>query len=169
MDPAFSRKMIQKYNKYYWTHPSRHHTQGMEGAHHTDRKRVKSYTPGAPVHAKKRAKTLNATSGGAHGRRCSGDTCANLSLLHEILSDAVVEILARNRASGAITLMSMVNKQFRRSIDTNFAIWYKLYSQWLGPHRSIPRGTIKTPHGTVTLFHTFRSLPNFRDIYRMNA
>lgn len=136
----------------------------MEGTPHAARKRT--YTPGAPIHSRKRNRGITSAVTGVARKEVQ---CANLSLFHEIMADAVVDILARNRASAAVTLMSMVNKQFRTSIDSNFQIWHRLYSQWLGPHRSVPRGTIKTPHGVVTLFHTFRSLPNFRDIYRMNA
>ncbi len=136
----------------------------MEGAPQTAKRRL--YTPGARVvDARKRTKTGTTITRYKEHR----PVCANEGVLHEILEEMVVDFLSRNRAPATVMLMSMVNKRFRKSINSNFQIWHRLYTLWLGPHRGVPRGTIKTQHGTLTLLQTFRSLPNFRDLYRPNS
>jgi hypothetical protein len=133
----------------------------MEGT--TQGKRKISYTPGAPVDAKKKRKGWEEAS----TKRRPPARCVNMPALHEILCDTVADTLSRNRLPYQVAMLSMVNRQFRDRITGNFELWYRLYTQWMGPIRLTTTGPVKTARGSLLLYPTIpRALPHFRDIYQ---
>ena len=128
----------------------------------------RSYNPGAPV---MEGKTIQTTSMRKGGRR---KNAANYASLPQEVLDKILEALVSDRKPLSVMLLSMVNREFRRVVDSNLKAWHKLYLLWRGHMRAtvMDPGTEKLMStvimgrkgGTVRLVPTIpRSVPNFRD------
>lgn len=111
--------------------------------------RKRGYVPGEPVAA-----------------RVGGTKRYRTSPFPDIPSDVLDKILGfmLDGYDGGLSVikLSMVSRAFRRGVNENLAIWYRLYLQWRGPVRDRPTH-VRTPRGVVCLRPTVPiSVPNFR-------
>jgi hypothetical protein len=112
------------------------------------RKRQLSYAPGGRVE-------------GSRGSKRSRTVVAFHGLPSEVL-DKILLCMVDSRSPLSVIKLSMVNRQFRREIAENLAVWHRLYLHWRGVIRPVSRLT-QTPRGLVLLRPTFPvSVPNFQ-------
>lgn len=129
----------------------------------------RSYTPGAQVGLEETTTTVT-TMRRKGGRR---KTAANYASLPQEVFDKILGALVSDRKPLSVMLLSMVNHEFRRAVDSNLKAWHQLYLLWRGHMRamSVAPGTEKLMStivgkkgGLVRLVPTIpRSVPNFRD------
>ena len=129
----------------------------------------RSYNPGAPV-------VEGTTTTATVTRRRGGKrkNAANYASLPQEVFDKILGALVSDRRPLSVMLLSMVNREFRRAVDSNLKAWHQLYLLWRGHMRAtvMDPGTEKLMStviigrkgGTVRLVPTIpRSVPNFRD------
>jgi hypothetical protein len=81
---------------------------------------------------------------------------------YDVLDKILTCILDTQVGGLSVIKLSMVNRAFRKGVNDNLPIWYRLYLQWRGPIRDRTRD-IQTPRGVVRLRPTIPvSVPNFR-------
>jgi len=129
----------------------------------------RSYNPGAPV-------VEGTTTTATVTRRKGGKrkNAANYASLPQEVFDKILGALVSDRRPLSVMLLSMVNREFRRAVDSNLKAWHQLYLLWRGhmlkpmPKSMGMEGETRTivgkKGGLVRLVPTIpRSVPNFRD------
>lgn len=89
-------------------------------------------------------------------RDCGPAPSLPKDVVHKIL-----EAMVANRDGLSVIKLSMVNRDFRKAVQDDIAIWHQLYLFWRGSVGG--RKTYNTGRGRVFLLPTYPlSLPNFR-------
>jgi hypothetical protein len=131
----------------------------------------RSYTPGAPVGLEGTTTTTATAMRRRGGKR---KTAANYASLPQEVFDKILGALVSDRKPLSVMLLSMVNREFRRAVDSNLKAWHQLYLLWRGHMlkpmpksmgmEGVARTIVGKKGGLVRLVPTIpRSVPNFRD------
>ena len=112
------------------------------------KKRVLTYTPGAPVAAGKK-------------QRCKKVRGELVFLMPEIW-DKILEMVLEQRDGTSVILLGMVNRSLRDQISTDWGLWYQLYRQWRGPLTTEQRSYQHPGNYRPLLPSVPRTVPNFR-------